>query len=537
MALTLPIYYFGIPGGNDLPQHFRFVYSFYDAVHNGEIYPALPGDTNLGFGDLGIRFYPPLAYYAVVLFRSFTESWTAALAAAICFWFFVGGLGVFLLARESFSEKASVAAAIVFMAMPYHANQVYNAGLFAEFAGLAILPFCFLFVSRTISKGKMTDVAGLAIAYALLILTHLPLAIIGSLGLMIYAVALLGRRFVGASVLKLGSAVMIALAASAFYWVRMVWELNFVNHTLPKFTDRSYDFRLNFLASIFYLPASEYGETSLWFTDLLFAITLAMIVPALLAVYISNKGNDKRRIVPFMVVLVVGIFLSTPLSILLWKNIGTLAKIQFPWRFLGLISLAGSVLIAACVDELPTMFRTKLRPVGLVAVGLIIAGFVFTAAQVIRPANYSSRIEFDKNFERYKTDESYESWWPVWANRAAFADREQVSSKQRSVSIVKWNSDDREFVVGDGVEQEMRVATFYYPFWNATTDGENAEVTRDEDGTMLITVPPRRSTVRLFFAPPAYEFFGRYLSLFTWGFLIVCLVVGLVSRFRQRELG
>ena len=535
IVLSLPIFYFGVPDGNDMPQHLRFIYAFYNSVHNGEIYPVWPGETNLGFGDVGIRFYPPLAYYVVVLFRSLTESWASAYAAAICFWFFVGGIGVFFLAREWFSVKASLAAALLFMAMPYHANQVYNAGLFAEFTGLAILPFCFLFVGRTINYGKVSDVAGLAAAYALLILAHLPLTIIGSIGLVIYAIAAIEKRGAGRSLIKLASAVVLALTTSAFYWVRIVAELSFVKHSSPEFRGGAYDFRQNFLASILYMPSSEYGETSLWYTDLLFAITLMMIVPSI-AIYLATKKSESKNLAPFLVLLALAIVISTPLSLPLWENIEFLKMIQFPWRFLGLISLAGSLVIGGSYDQLAAVFQTKLRPLGLIAAGLLIAGVVFTGTQVIRPANHSPRVAFDENFERYGNDESYECWWPIWANKNAFVDREQVSSGQRFVQILKWTADDRRFVVGEGSSKTVRVATFYYPFWKADADGSNARVEPGEDGTVLIDVPPGRSTVRLYFEEPVHETIARYLSLLVWALLAFTVIAVRVNAHRHSNL-
>ncbi|MEO6334088.1 MAG: 6-pyruvoyl-tetrahydropterin synthase-related protein [Pyrinomonadaceae bacterium] len=536
IVLTAPIYYFGMPAGNDLPQHFRFVQTFYEAVHSGTVYPAWPGSTNLGFGDVGIRFYPPLAYYSVVLFRTFAQSWTTAFAVTICFWFFIGGVGMYLLARDSFSEKASTGAALIFMAMPYHANQVYNAGLFAEFVGLAILPFCFLFLRRTISTGGWTDMAALSIAYALLILAHLPLAIIGSLGLLIYALAAIEKKSLTPTLLKLGAAVLTALAATAFYWVRMVSELAYVNHSGAEFTGQSYDFHRNFLGSIFYLPAADYAETSLWFTDLLFAITLAMIVPTVIGFFLSRKNIPRSRIVPFLAVCTFAIVVATPLSLWIWESFEPLRKIQFPWRFLGLISLAGSFLIAAGLDELPSIFKTKLRPVGLIASGLIIAGVVFTGTQVMRPANYSSRVEFDEQFDKYRSDDSYECWWPVWARRDAFSNRERAYSATRSVAIVEWRDEDRSFVVDEGGNSTLRIATFYYPFWKAIVNGENASVTPAEDGTLTIAVPSQRSDVRLFFAQPLYETVAGYLSLTIWLLLGIGLIIGRATKLKRPDL-
>ena len=532
IGLTLPIYYSGMPAGNDLPQHYRFIYTFYDAVRSGDLYPSWPGETNLGFGDIGIRFYPPLAYYIVILFRSLTDSWTTALAAAICFWFFVGGLGTYLLARESFSEKASLAGAVVFMAMPYHVNQVYNAGLFAEFAGLAILPFCFLFVRRVVLSGKIADVAGLAVSFALLILTHLPLVIIGSIGLAVYALALLRRDNARAGILKLGSALAAALSMSSFYWVRMISELGLVSHTLPQFTERKYDFHQNFLAAIFYVPIGEYGETSLWFTDLLFAITLAVFIPAVVVLHLTRTRAERNSTLPLLAVLGATVFLATPLSLPLWNNLPLLGKIQFPWRFLGLIVLAGSVLVAASCDHVITAFRTRFRPLALIAAGLLIAGLVFTASQVIRPATFTSRSEFDNNFEYYRDDQSYECWWPVSAKQTALNDRERASAAERSVEVTRWTNGEREFAVGTGPRTFVRVATFYYPFWKATGAGTTLEVHPADDGSTLVDVPPGPTNVTLTFVRPNYETYSRYVSLAAWLLVLIVTVSSFVGRRR-----
>lgn len=526
-----------MPGGNDLPQHYRFIHTFYSAIHSGDIYPAWSGDTNLGFGDVGIRFYPPLTYYVVVLFRSLTDSWTTALAVSICFWFFVSGLGLFLLAREWFTEKASLVAAIVFMAMPYHVNQVYNAGLLAEFAGLAILPFCFLFVRRTMVADRAIDAAGLAVSFALLILTHLPMLIIGSIGLGAFALASIERRKIVVQILKPGTAVLVSLAASSFYWVRMVAELDLVRHTQPQFTDRTYDFRQNFLASILHVPSSEYAGTSLWFTDMLFAITAAMIIPAIAIFVLRRRGYERRIIYPVLVVLGVSVFISTAASSLLWENVDILQKIQFPWRFLGLISLAGSIVIAAGADEIGGVFATKLRPLGLIAAGLVLAGLTFTVAQVIRPAAYPSRAEFDMTFERFRTDKSCECWWPIFAYDRVFSNRERASIDDRSVEVLKWTSEDREFLVHAGTTTaQVRVATLYFPFWTATAGNEKVELRPSHDGAILINVPEHTTRVRMTFERPRYEVVSRYVSLVTWSLILLAFGAWAAARIRRRTI-
>ena len=199
--------------------------------------------------------------------------------------------------------------------------------------------------------------------------------------------------------------------------------------------------------------------------------------------------------------------------------------------------IAGSVIVAASLDDVIGMFRTNMRPFGLIAVGLLVAGIVFTVAQVIRPAAYSSRAEIDQNFREYRDDRSYESWWPVWADKDAFANRELVSRHSRQIELVEWTSKRREIVVGAGAAEQVRIATFYYPFWTAMINDKKVDIATADDGTILIPVPRERSSVQLSFVEPAYNTIARYFSLVTWMILLISFAILRGLRFRsQRSL-
>src|SRR5262249_16245863 len=158
--ITLPVLLFGVPKGNDLPQHYQFAVTFYDGAKEGIFFPSWSADVNSGFGDVGVRFYPPLSYYILDFFRGLLGNWFYARVSTFCFWFFLGGAGVYFWAREWFSQTASLAAAIAYIFIPYHANEIYNAFTYAEFAAAAILPFCFLFVTRVCNRGRIGNCFG-----------------------------------------------------------------------------------------------------------------------------------------------------------------------------------------------------------------------------------------------------------------------------------------------------------------------------------------------------------------------------------------
>ena len=61
--VVLPAILFGMPGNNDLANHYHFAIPFYEALQQGHWYPGWLETPNLGYGDVVVRFYPPALYY------------------------------------------------------------------------------------------------------------------------------------------------------------------------------------------------------------------------------------------------------------------------------------------------------------------------------------------------------------------------------------------------------------------------------------------------------------------------------------------
>ena len=514
VLITLPVLLFGVPKGNDLPQHYQFAVTFYESAKDRVVFPGWAANVNSGFGDVGVRFYPPLSYYILDFFRGLLGNWFYASVAVVCFWFFLGGAGVYFWAREWFSRNASLAAAIAYIFIPYHANEIYNAFTYAEFAAAAILPFCFLFVTRVCNRGRVEDCFGLAISFALLILTNLPLAVIGSLSLLVYAIATVRKETWLASLIRLAGCVGMSLLATAFYWVRMASELPFLNHA-QQYLSRAYDFKNNFVLSFFSVSAEAYADRSLVFVDLMLLVTAVMFVPFAIAYY-RNKGAGLAGV---SAVFVLGLFFATPLSYPVWNNIELLRRVQFPWRWMAIISLAACIFIASGFEQIKGLFTTNRRPLALIAFGLLIAGLSFTAAQVIRPAIYLDPAEFDSTVNHLSTAQSYDCWWPIWAKKEAFANTDKVSAEGRNVEIEKWLPTERAFRVSEGGVMKARVATFYYPNWQAEINGRETSVSHDDNGAMTILLPVDASEVRLYFRDTALVRLAGYVSIVCWSLL------------------
>jgi uncharacterized membrane protein YfhO len=134
------------------------------------------------------------------------------------------------------------------------------------------------------------------------------------------------------------------------------------------------------------------------------------------------------------------------------------------------------------------------------------------------------REKFYKMMVNNREEQACSCWWPVWANDRAFENTEKVTVSNRNVGIATWESANRSFTVSQGEPMEARVATFYYPYWKASVNGQPAEVKMDENGVILIPIPAEASKVRLYFEEPYYYAIAFWISALTWIFLLLAII-------------
>src|SRR6185436_6279248 len=288
-ATLVPTLFWGIPSNHDLSNHFRFELPFYDALRAGHLYPGWLAESNHGFGDASFRFYPPALYYLLALAKTIAGSWYAATVITFTTLSIVGALGVYLWAREFGSSQIAMLAGILYSLAPYRLNQFFQATLLAEFAGAAVLPFAFAFTLRVCRHGGKKNIAGLAASYALLVLTHLPLAVIGSIALGVYALLCIGKEKRARTLASLALSAGLGLAASAGYWITMLAELSWIraDNINP---DPSVDYRKNFVLSTF---SPDY--LSVWWMNILLLATVAMFWPALVLLFKNAEPTEQRQ--------------------------------------------------------------------------------------------------------------------------------------------------------------------------------------------------------------------------------------------------
>lgn len=163
---------------------------FGDQLRQGNFYPRWLPASHDGLGAPVFYYYPPLSFYPAGLLAAFGLTPGAAIVATFGLAFAGAGAAMYAWARGWTDHP--LAAALFFMAAPYHLADFYGRGALAETCAIALIPLLALGLKR-VGEGKGPALA--AFAYAAMIATHLPLALLASLFLVLpYALVLTRGR-------------------------------------------------------------------------------------------------------------------------------------------------------------------------------------------------------------------------------------------------------------------------------------------------------------------------------------------------------
>ncbi len=491
----VPVLVFGVPSNRDLSNHFRFILPFYDAIASGNFYASWLAESNAGYGDPSFRFYPPGLYYVLYLFRFATGDWYISTLLTFTVVSIAGSLGMYFWARSIMPASHSMWAGVLYAVAPYHLNQLYQSVLLAEWAGASVLPFVFGFAERVCANGRRRDIAGLAACYALLVFTHLPLTVIGSLALLVYALIRMRPQRRVRTLLQFAGAAALGLAASAIFWVTMIAELRLIGMNVVHH-EAGVDYRHNFV-----LSTLSPDNLNVWWMNIILLMTLLLSAPVVLLLR-RDAVNERRRLRPVALFTLFTVFMTVPVSRPIWNLLKPLQETQFPWRWLSLVSMGIAVVTAGALPLLFQSDKTTDRIKRLLIAGAMTIAVVFSLSHVIREAQYLPARAFENTLAEVRGSASISYWLPLGASPTAKPMAVAVDANDRAVTVQTWTPESRRFSVAAGNATEARVRTFYYPHWTARSGHQRLNIRPDKEGVLLVSLPAEAVTVDLVFEEP-----------------------------------
>jgi hypothetical protein len=221
-------------------------------------------------------------------------------------------------------------------------------------------------------------------------------------------------------------------------------------------------------------------------------------------------------------------FMSLPISKLIWDRLPILQETQFPWRWMTISSACLALLVTMSLSELVVRAYSKWRPAVLVLIGSLLIAQTFTVMQLIRGAPLFHRAAFNERVASLKDTKTNRDFLPIWASDEPRRMDAAVEAHNRTVTIIDWSAEHRVFSVSAGANEEIRLRTFYYPYWQGFANGLRLSTRPDDDGALLISVPPANARVEVKFVEPWTSYVSAYVSLLAFASIVLTLVCAFV---------
>jgi len=350
-------------------------------LRRGVLYSRWAPDMALGYGYPFFNFYAPLSYYIAGGLALAGLSLRPALIATFALSGLGAGLAAYRLARDYFSARSSLVAAVAYAYAPYLAYDAFFRANLAETLAWAFLPLALWAMGRLARRGGQRYLVIASLAYAAVLLTHNVFALIFSPLLAIYGVVIAltlppapsrHRRLAA-----IGGALLLGLGLTAFFWLPALTEQAYI-HSDRLLVPPVFVYWNNFIDLRELLAAPRAIHPDLLNPSPPRTLGLLPVLTGGAALIGLWRFRDRpRRVqIAFLAAATTAYaWLTTTSSRFVWDNVPLLEYVQFPWRLLGPAALCLAVLNAAAAELFPTDWRGGLATAVVIAV--LIGGSLF----------------------------------------------------------------------------------------------------------------------------------------------------------------
>jgi len=235
----------------------------------------------------------------------------------------------------------------------------------------------------------------------------------------------------------------------------------------------------------------------------------------------------------WIVVIFLSLFMTLPFSQFIWDLLPALQKIQFPWRFNTILTIAAITVFALAVSQFDEIkFRMHGRN-PLIIWFLLLT--VLLSSELIYGTNaiFFNRVEEKEVIKSLMVSRSPVEYRPYWVPEENFSydnisklghETPQLQSDNTDMSwqIKRWQPRAISLLVDATTESKITVHQFYYPGWAATLDDKaKLSVSPSDNGLLQLSVPAGKHEILLTLDTLIEERVGQIIS--TLAFLI-CLL-------------
>jgi hypothetical protein len=511
---SLPVAFHGNPWGHDINLHLRAWMDAERQFHEGNVFPRWAAGANQGYGEPFFIFYPPLSRLIGVAL-GLVLPWKMVPGVFIWLMLVLAGAAMWICAREWLAPADALLASLIFAVNPYLLIVAYKRANYADLLAAALFP---LVVWGGIRMGYAPAKTALPLtaAFASLWLSDLPAAVVASYALagLLVLNAILYRSlrplFFGAL------AILSAFGSIAFFLFPAAWERTWVSiaeAVRPEWAPEN-----NFLFTHSNQPQYVAFNRGLSYVALF--LVLATAIAAVLARRL--RRDEAKAWLSLTLLGAVSTFMMFPPSFILYEALPEMRYVEFPWRWLSALCVAGAFLVAAAISQ------ARRRWIPLTIAGLAIA---VIGLEGLHTVNWDKSHYLEGLVADAHSTEGYPIRFGDWSNplgshpwkldRAAPLVAADGSTQPAQTQIEQWRGQRKMFSVESAQPLLLKLRLLSYPAWQAKVNGNAIPLQPEpERGQMMVPVPAGSSHVEIRFARTWDRTLGNIVSLLT---IVTCV--------------
>ena len=520
------------------------VYEMRQSLSSGMFPVRWINDFGYGFGYPVFNYYAPLPYYFGGVSSLLGLDPLAATKLMFIFPILLSALTMYVLGKEFWGKTGGFVSAIFYVFAPYHALNVYVRGDVGEMWAYAFFPLVFFSLYRIYKSKSWKYVALGGISYALIITSHnlsafmlTPFMLLVSI-IMLYLFAKKGQT---REAIKIISVFLLGILLSSFYFIPALLELKYTN--IGSIVGGGSDFRNNFvcLNQLWSSPWGFGGSNPGCVDGISFKIGklhIAMVLLSLLLVLWSfMKRRRKEWLIIFLFLgLVASLFMVLEISRPIWIAIKPMEFIQFPWRYLSLVSLSAS-LIAGSVFFFFKDFIKDRKVIGFAAIVLILI-LILNSIKLFEPQKiltYPYSYYTSPQMLRWTTSKISDEYMPKEFKKPGNS-AETASSVNPGLggSVVVDNARLKELAVYIPAKTTAEFSLAYFPAWKGYIDYKEEPVLNRE-GRVSMDLPQGLHLIDLEYKSTSIERESDALSEVGIVILVAVIILGVKERKNEKK--
>lgn len=551
--------------GDDYAFHVARLQSASHAWSNGQVIPQVDPDALGGFGYAYNLFYGPLVTYIASALQFMVQNWAITINLILILTLVLSGLTMcHAMTKISKSRAIGALAGIFYMATPYVLTDLYFRVALGESLAFVAAPILLLGLYQ-LTAGQRNATRSLAVAAALLILSHSLSALLFAMMAAVYVVLNIDKIFNFKTIWRAILAVVVALGLTAVFTLPLIET---------KVRGAEYGiFDASYVEGYFGADAKNMNDHRLWPARMLFdtnfqytegAVVGLVAVFGLIGFFMVwrrlQEKQDRRFVLSLFVLASIALVLMTP--VVDWNYVPEFFyEFQFPWRLLEIVSLVTSALAAYTCGMLIKDLSEEKQRVAALVMGMLA---IMPVAWIFLPNDWDNVESGEISWE--DVSRGNVGWQAEYAPKQMLCSTENPDEKDQDYKCslekidriieergtdlrvlsgkakfnnVKKDGLNIEFDVQNNTEDVMKVELplIYYPGYEAWLDDAelNLEVS-EELGLVMVVVPAgANGKVEVFYGISVPTQVGMMITVITAGVGLIWLVITGVGDARVRK--